>query len=52
MSKLTFGLAIVTALSLSAGSASAQDPGPIGPSPYEAVDNWLKPFDEGFLIGR
>jgi DNA-binding beta-propeller fold protein YncE len=27
------------------------DPGPIGPSPYEAVDGWLKPFDPGFTFG-
>ena len=52
MANVRLGIAILTALSLYAGPASAQDPGPIRPSSYEAVDSWLKPFDEGFLIGR
>ena len=51
MRNFILGAAVLTVLSLSAGSASAQDPGPIGPSPYEAVDGWLKPFDEGFTFG-
>jgi len=34
------------------GSATAQDPGPIGPSPYEVVEGWHKPFaSEGFAFG-
>ena len=41
----------VVAASLSSGSAWSQDLGPIGSSPYEAVDGWLKPFDEGFTFG-
>ena len=51
MSSFMRGIAILTVLGLSVGPASAQDPGPIGPSPYEAVDGWLKPFDEGFTFG-
>lgn len=47
-----FGVAVVTVLSLSAAApAWSQDPGPVGPSPYEAVDGWLKPFDQGFTFG-
>ena len=34
------------------GSATAQDVGPIGPSPYEVVESWHKPFAaEGFAFG-
>ena len=51
MSHVTRCLAVLTFVSLSAGSAWSQEPGPIGPSPYEAVDGWLKPFDEGFTFG-
>src|SRR5688572_29012392 len=51
MSNVIRGIAILTVLGLSAGPASAQDPGPVGPSPYEAVDGWLKPFDQGFTFG-
>src|SRR5688572_31266348 len=51
MSNVIRGIAILTVLGLSAGPAWSQDPGPIGPSPYEAVDGWLKPFDPGFTFG-
>lgn len=51
MRNFILGAAALTVISLSAGPASAQDPGPIGPSPYMAVDGWLKPFDEGFTFG-
>jgi len=44
-------LAACTVVSLSAAPAWSQDPGPVGPSPYEAVDGWLKPFDAGFTFG-
>jgi len=48
MSHVTLWVAVLTVVSLSAVPAWAQEPGPVGPSPYEAVDGWLKPFDEGF----
>ena len=51
MSRFVTGAAVVTLLSLSAGPALSQDAGPIGPSPYEAVEGWLKPFDQGFTFG-
>lgn len=51
MRNFTLGVAAFTVLTLSAAPARSQDPGPIGPSPYEAVDGWLKPFDEGFTFG-
>ena len=35
-----------------AGSATAQEPGPVGPSPYEVVAGWHKPFAAaGFAFG-
>jgi DNA-binding beta-propeller fold protein YncE len=51
MRNFILGVAVLVVMSLSAGSAWSQDLGPIGPSPYEAVDGWLKPFDEGFTFG-
>ena len=51
MSHVTRCIAVLTFVSLSAGPAWSQEPGPVGPSPYEAVDGWLKPFDEGFTFG-
>jgi DNA-binding beta-propeller fold protein YncE len=45
------GVAILASVTLSAGRARSQDLGPIGPSPYQAVSGWLKPFDEGFTFG-
>ena len=37
---------------LFAGPAASQDQGPIGPSPYEVVEGWHKPFAaEGFAFG-
>ena len=45
-------LVAVVAGGLCAGPASLQDLGPRGPSPYEVVDGWLKPFaDQGFAWG-
>ena len=45
-------LAVVVAGGLFAAPASLQDFGPVGPSPYEAVEGWLKPFAaEGFAFG-
>ena len=44
--------AIVGVASLFAGHAALQDLGPTGPSPYEVVDGWPKPFaSEGFAFG-
>jgi len=51
MRNVLVGITVFATLSLPVGSAWSQDPGPIGPSPYEAVDGWLKPFDEGFTFG-
>jgi DNA-binding beta-propeller fold protein YncE len=51
MRHVTLGVTVLALMSLSAGSAESQEPGPIGPSPYEAVDGWLKPFDNGFTFG-
>jgi DNA-binding beta-propeller fold protein YncE len=51
MRKFILGVAVLAATSLSTGAAWSQDLGPIGPSPYEAVDGWLKPFDPGFTFG-
>ena len=51
MRRSILGIAALATLTLSAGSAGSQDLGPVGPSPYEAVDGWLKPFDEGFTFG-
>ena len=37
---------------LFAGSVSSQDRGPSGPSPYDIVEGWQKPFaEEGFAFG-
>lgn len=45
-------LAVVVAGGLFAAPASLQDFGPVGPSPYEAVAGWLKPFAaDGFAFG-
>ena len=45
-------LAVVVAGGLFAAPASLQDLGPVGPSQYEAVEGWLKPFaDDGFAFG-
>ena len=44
--------AIVVAANLFAGHASLQDLGRMGPSPYDVVDGWPKPFaSEGFAFG-
>ena len=51
MSHVTRCIAVLTFVSLSAGPVWSQEPGPVGPSPYEAVDGWLKPFDQGFTFG-
>ena len=51
MRRLIFILAVLVMEGLSAGPAWSQGSGPIVPSPYEAVDGWLKPFDEGFTFG-
>lgn len=51
MRKSVLVVAILAAMSLSAGSAWSQDMGPIGPNPYEAVKGWLKPFDDGYTFG-
>ena len=45
------GVIVFALTGLWTGPAWSQDPGPIGPSPYEAVVGWLKPFDEGFTFG-
>src|SRR5687768_10805215 len=51
MRHVILSVTVLTVMALSAGWSWAQDPGPVGPSPYEAVDGWLKPFDEGFTFG-
>lgn len=54
MRNFIVGVAFVALTSLSAGAAQPvqpQDAGPVGPSPYEAVDGWLKPFDPGYTFG-
>lgn len=44
------GIAVL--VGLSAGLVASQDVGPTGPSPYEVVEDWLKPFaGEGFALG-
>ena len=44
------GIAVLVALS--AGLVLSQDVGPTGPSPYDVVEGWLKPFArEGFALG-
>jgi len=45
------GVVVLTVMSLTAPAAWSQELGPVGPSPYEAVDGWLKPFDQGFTFG-
>ena len=43
---------VVVFLGVSGGLVSAQEGGPIGPSPYDVVEGWLKPFaGEGFALG-
>ncbi len=43
---------VVVFLGVSGGWVSAQEGGPIGPSPYDVVEGWLKPFaGEGFALG-
>ena len=45
-------LAVVAAAGLLTGPVSLQDLGPTGPSPYDVVDDWIKPFaSEGFAWG-
>ena len=45
-------LAILVLVSLSFDSLLSQDLGPTGPSPYDVVANWHKPFaEEGFAFG-
>ena len=45
-------LAVVVAAGLLTGPVSLQDVGPTGPSPYDVVDGWMKPFaSEGFAWG-
>ena len=45
-------LAVVAAAGLLTGPVSLQDLGPTGPSPYDVVDGWMKPFaSEGFAWG-
>jgi DNA-binding beta-propeller fold protein YncE len=51
MRKFLLGVTVLAVMSLSARTGWSQDLGPVGPSPYEAVDGWLKPFDEGFTFG-
>ena len=65
MRKFILCTAILAVISLSGGTvksqaqaqpqpqapAPAQDLGPTGPVPYDAIDGWLKPFDEGFTFG-
>ena len=49
-SVLVFAAVVVGGLL--AGPVSLQDLGSTGPSPYEVVDRWLKPFaDDGFAFG-
>ena len=44
--------ALVVTASLLADHALLQEPGATGPSPYDVVDGWLKPFaSEGFAWG-
>jgi hypothetical protein len=45
------GLAVVLVIGLAGSRTSSQDLGTVGPSPYEAVEGWLKPFDPGFTFG-
>ena len=52
MRAFVLALAVVVAGGLFAAPASLQDFGPVGPSQYEAVEGWLKPFAaEGFAFG-
>lgn len=51
MRRYITGVVVSAAVALSAAPSWPQDAGPIGPSPYEAVDGWLKPFDPGFTFG-
>ena len=52
MRKSVLVLVAVVAGGLCAAPALLQDLGPRGPSPYEVVDGWLKPFaDDGFAWG-
>jgi len=51
MRTFLLGVTVLAVMSLSARTGWSQDLGPVGPSPYEAVDGWLKPFDEGFTFG-
>ena len=52
MRKPVLVLVAVVGGGLCAAPALLQDLGPRGPSPYEVVDGWLKPFaDDGFAWG-
>ena len=45
-------LAVIVAVALLPASASLQDLGPTGPSPYDVVDNWMTPFaEDGYAWG-
>ncbi len=45
-------LAVVVAAGSLAGPVSLQDLGPMGPSPYDVVDDWMTPFaEDGFAWG-
>ena len=47
-----FALPLLVLLGVSSGPANAQELGPTGPSPYEVVEGWLKPFAApGFAFG-
>ena len=51
MVKLTSFIVLGT-IFLGVAVASSQDLGPIGPSPYDIVEGWHKPFaGEGFAFG-
>jgi hypothetical protein len=51
MRNLALAAAVLLVVSASIDRPRAQTLGPVGPSPYEAVDGWLKPFDPGFTFG-
>ena len=45
-------LAVLVLAGLTPWPVSSQDLGPVGPSPYDVVEGWLKPYaDEGFAFG-